>query len=742
MKKLTWYLLHITTNKQANALFDNLPEPATVIAAFDTETTGLNIGIDTPFVYVFGFADPVKKTGSAFAVDIEKQPFLARLIIAKWQEWAAKVPVYLGHNVKFDLHMMRNLGLPYRTENLLDTMFCIRYAHDAVQVEYGGPPLGLKEYATRYIDKSAGDLDKKVQSQRSIIAKDLNVRLKLCLKGIQPPPQYNAKAWTLGLIYDCFKDPTFDVWDMGEPAGEKYQQWLNEIVPPAIRWQVTGIVDTEQVPYTLVDRTLLVQYAMHDIVYTIETYLATWPVVVARENQHAIDMEKDCILPLLDMEAVGFKADKGYLLAVKERMQSYIRKQRHKMYALVNGEVLSVGQHARIKEILEGWGLSVEGTGSELLDLLSADLQREDPEKWAVPLRFIELMQELRTLEKWYATYLLRFLNNLKRTDRLYTTINQVGAVSGRVTSDFQQFPKKGIRTEDDEELFHPRRAIVVTGGDYDAIVYLDYSQIELRLQAVYTILVGCPDMNLCRAYMPYHCRNKHGELFDWNNPAHIAGWQDDWFREEDGCKWTPTDLHGAMTTTATGLQPGDEGYDIARTKVGKRTNFAKQYGATITRIRQMFPRATEAEVRKIDGAYYATFPGVKKYHEYCYNAADRAYVVNLDGVKYYGATGHKLINMLIQGSAAFFLKRKIRELWVYAIEHNVKSRYQMNIHDENSWERYKGEDTIFFEYQRIMSEWDGLPVPIVAEMEVTTTTWAQKKGVHTLNELRKHLGD
>lgn len=132
----------------------------------------------------------------------------------------------------------------------------------------------------------------------------------------------------------------------------------------------------------------------------------------------------------------------------------------------------------------------------------------------------------------------------------------------------------------------------------------------------------------------------------------------------------------------------------------------------------------------------------MKKYHEYCYAAADNAYVVNLDGVKYYGATGHKLINMLIQGSAAFFLKRKIRELWVYAIQHNVKSRYQMNIHDENSWERYKGEDTIFFEYQRIMSEWDGLPVPIVAEMEVTTTTWSQKKGVHTLDELREHLGN
>jgi DNA polymerase I-like protein with 3'-5' exonuclease and polymerase domains len=65
-----------------------------------------------------------------------------------------------------------------------------------------------------------------------------------------------------------------------------------------------------------------------------------------------------------------------------------------------------------------------------------------------------------------------------------------------------------------------------------------------------------------------------------------------------------------------------------------------------------------------------------------------------------------------------------------------------MNIHDELSWERHKTETEVFFEFQRIMQDWPDTQVPIVAEMDVTTTTWADKKGVHNLEELRLCLGD
>ena len=74
-----------------------------------------------------------------------------------------------------------------------------------------------------------------------------------------------------------------------------------------------------------------------------------------------------------------------------------------------------------------------------------------------------------------------------------------------------------------------------------------------------------------------------------------------------------------------------------------------------------MYPDKTLEECKRIDGAYYQAFPGVKSYHNYCYARAQMyAYTENLFGLRYYNVSGHKLINLLVQGSAAFYLKNKI----------------------------------------------------------------------------------
>ena len=93
-----------------------------------------------------------------------------------------------------------------------------------------------------------------------------------------------------------------------------------------------------------------------------------------------------------------------------------------------------------------------------------------------------------------------------------------------------------------------------------------------------------------------------------------------------------------------------------------------------------------------------------------------------------------------MQGSAAYYLKLKIRELYDYSKAHNLKTRWQMQIHDELSWERWEDETDIFYEFKRIMEDWPDALVPIVAEMDVSTTTWADKKGVDDIEQLRLRL--
>jgi DNA polymerase I-like protein with 3'-5' exonuclease and polymerase domains len=98
-----------------------------------------------------------------------------------------------------------------------------------------------------------------------------------------------------------------------------------------------------------------------------------------------------------------------------------------------------------------------------------------------------------------------------------------------------------------------------------------------------------------------------------------------------------------------------------------------------------------------------------------------------LFGVRYYGASGHKLKNMLIQGSGAYFLKIKIREIYDYNKEHDIKTKFQMNIHDELSFILDSPDTDIYLKYKEIMEDFPGTYIPIVADVEMTTTNWGEK---------------
>ena len=571
-----WTSITITTNKQANNMLALFKETHPEIGATDTETDGLHIIQSTPFVVQFGWLHPTLPKGYTFLVDFETHPILAYMVIQAWYNLAKELKLLAGHNIKFDLHMMANKGLPYPHDNLTDSMFFIRYGHDNLTVKHGGPPLGLKEYATRYIDRGAKQHEQLLNKEKSAIASILNnkLRVRLAPHG-RPPSKYKAATYTLGVLEQIFSDPlatpedvfTGDLWIA-------YTDWLREDVPTPIRERLFNIVESDMIPYNMLDRKTLYRYAHYDIIYTLEAIDQLLPVVQARQNWYGIDLENQLIRPLFEMERVGFKADKQYLLEARDKLKAYIIERRN-LLATLTGRTFSIGQVAVVKEVLTATGITIESTKDEIIDKIKTDLIHTDPEHPAI--KIIALIQELRTLEKWYSTYVLRFIKDLTKTDRLYTTINQVGTVSGRVTSDFQQFPSSAIIAEDETELFHPRRVVLKTGGEYTGICYLDFSQIELRFQALYTILVGHPDLNLCRAYMPYKCVNKDRVLFDPYNREHVVNWDKDWYLEEDPTQhWVATDVHAATTIEATGLTPADPDFKKLRSKIGKRVNFAK----------------------------------------------------------------------------------------------------------------------------------------------------------------------
>lgn len=731
MLKCTWTHTTITESEQLTdmvGLFMNTIDKGEVIAsAFDTETTGLHHIYDRPFLFQFGWCTKDLK-GYTYAVDLDLYPELGKRTITIWNVLVKNSPKHLGHNVKFDLHMMLNIGVPYWGDNISDTMCWIRLGSDAVPERKGGSPLGLKAFSKRYITPDAKDMDSKLQEERTAISTALNAKLKRRLN------------WTKKQIDEFFKDKLNTKADLPEDKQRAYQDWYALDLPLYLQGKITGAVTSDDIPYHVLNRANVTYYGHLDIVWTLETYLTIEPIVTVRGNLDAVKKEEENIYPLVRMERVGFKIDFNYLLTAHDNLKDYIRARREDLCRIA-GIDLKASQSVKILELLSNvFMLPVQTTNSEELSKLHSDLKHTQPDHPAI--EFIEVLQELRTLEKWYSTYIVRFIKDFREEDgKLYTSINQSGTVSGRVTSDFQQFPKDAIVTVDGREIFHPRKMVIAQDGDYDAIVYLDYSQIELRLQAFYTILIGHPDLNLCRAYSPYKCHTYVDGVrkdYDYNNPWCLKHAYDlKWYYDEDPEKhWTPLDVHGATTKIAFGIDESHPDFHALRYK-GKRVNFAKNYGAQFSKIKEMFPEYDDEQIHKIDDAYYLAFPGVKEYHQYCYNMANqRAFLTNMFGVRYYGASGHNLINMLVQGTGAYYLKWKIVQIDKYLREHNCKSELMMQIHDELQFKKHKDDDPqIFFEIKALMEEWDDTLMPIVADMEVTTTTWADKYEVGTVEE-------
>ena len=64
-----------------------------------------------------------------------------------------------------------------------------------------------------------------------------------------------------------------------------------------------------------------------------------------------------------------------------------------------------------------------------------------------------------------------------------------------------------------------------------------------------------------------------------------------------------------------------------------------------------------------------------------------------------------------------------------------------MQIHDELSWEWDPSDPPeIFFEFKEIMEDWKTSMVPIIADMEISTSTWADKQEISTLEELKERI--
>ena len=693
-QKLNYKYTHIENDTELKTLTETFKKHNPDIIVYDTETTGLHSIKDVPFLIAVGFR------GYVYTFDKRDK------YIQEFYHVAKDCKFLFAHNAKYDWHMMYNSGNEMPEDiNLADSVTLARltqYSDDLGS-------LTLESLGERYVDpesKFAGKVIKKhiskIKAKRwgemkdVLKIMDLPGRLKEVTDAYKKRVQFIPHKW----------DELFDYMDelYTEPNYEdSYKENPN----------------------------LMRNYAADDVVITLEYIFKALPVLEHVDPGLKIFTQENKLIRVVGhMERVGLKLDIPYLIESRKKMHNYQKELYKKLWAVTKVEVGS-GQHKLIKHILKvEYGIETPSVDKDHLKALVK--QYTDDGNLTIMLQTIS---KLRTVDKWLSTYVEGKLNKVYK-GRVYTSIHNAGTVTGRVSSDLQQEPKKGLKDDNGVELFHPRRAVVNEEGF--RMFYFDYSQMELRMQAHYTVELSGGDKNLCSAFVPF----MHRSMFDGRiYKLGDADWNSEEWVDENFNLWDPTDLHSATALKAFPETQkffdrggkNDPDFETPR-GYGKRCNFLKNYGGGAGAVMDSLG-VSEEIANKLDKGYYEAFPLIRDYQRWVEDElSQKGWIENIFGRRYYMRSSnwfYKVYNYMIQGGCADVMKEKEIEVFEFFKAHpELKSKMVLPVHDEVQVAIAHGEEWIAPLIKEIMEDTlSYLPtIPMICDVEFTDSNWADKE--------------
>ena len=684
---------------------------------YDTETDGLHIKTSKPFLVSMGFKKDNVKEVITMEYNISIMQRLWQLI--KYSELKDNAD-FIGigaHNAKFDYHMMENGGSSIPED--IDLFDSITVARLTEYVDEHAS-MSLETLGSKYVDPEAKFAGKIIKDLIKEMNKERRKQLREDIMNAFPDDGFCT------ITKSGKKKATGKLSKLIESYDKTRTQFLNDDDP------YFKFIDEHYRPANYKDvyekePELMRSYAADDIVIGLEYLEKAMPTLLKVDKDLTVTKrEGKLIRAVAWMEDTGLKVDVDYVLNCRKNMIAY----RDLLYfelQMYTGEDFSVGQHEFIKKLLLAkYKIKTDKADEKALKYIKEHTDIEEVKD------ICSNILELRTLDKWISTYVDGKLNAVIN-GRIYTDINNNGAVSGRVSCDMQQQPKEALFDRDGNELFHPRRMFVCDDGF--CLAFCDESQMELRVQAYYTIIHASePDLLMCRAYMPYNCYNENSTKFDYTNPEHIKNYaKHQWYECMTGKEWIPTDLHSATTKNAfPELEEGTPEFKHHR-KLGKRANFLKVYQGGVDALMNALDVSREV-AEKLDKAFYKSFPKIREYQEWVTeHLSQYGYVENLYGRRYYMDDSrfyYKACNYLIQGTCADMVKTFEIRVWEYLTKNNLKSRLVLPIHDELMVAVANDEMFVIEEVKRIMEDVTDVikSIPMISEPEMSTTNWAEKK--------------
>ncbi len=359
---------------------------------------------------------------------------------------------------------------------------------------------------------------------------------------------------------------------------------------------------------------------------------------------------------LADMEMTGVLLDLPFFEKMSGELTTRLGEIEKEVYALV-GKPFNINSTQQLSDVLfNKLGLKADASWKTASGFYSTNAEVLESLSGQHPV--VDLVLEHRELSKLKSTYVDALPSAVdEKTGRVHTSYSQVGAVTGRLSSNNPNLQNIPIRSELGRRV---RNGFIAEKGN--VLLSVDYSQIELRIVA---------------------------------HMAQDAGMLEAFRRGQD--------IHA--TTAAAIYNIPLEQVTKDQRRHAKAINFGLIYGMSafgLTRSTDL----TLAEAEDFVAAYFRQFPGIKKYLDGIRRqAAEQGYVETLLGRRRYfpalkGQMNRNLrnreereaINAPIQGTAADIMKIAMVRLPSALKEAKLKAQMLLQVHDELVLECPRGE--------------------------------------------------
>lgn len=503
------------------------------------------------------------------------------------------------------------------------------------------------------------------------------------------------------------------------------KNWLKENDPTVISHKYVKN-SKEDVDYSYVPIIIMSQYAALDTYLTVRVYDYLMDNLVMTPKQTPLYInELRLTKVLIDVERAGTPVDVPYLRDLRTTLETDISDLEASIREELGAPELNLGSTKQLAEAFQDYGIALtekSDKGNLKLDArILSDLAADHP--------VANKILEIRGKTKIKDTYCTGIIDRVGPDGVLHCTFRQ-NVSTGRMSCanpSLQVIPRRDTSI---------RRAFLNKGDEW-VYVFLDYSQIEIRLTAHYS-----QDPILLDAYSKNHDIHTRTmcEMFGYDYD-YVVELFDEVKRSELG----DTHPRWGEFKRAKSLRDG----------VAKVVGFSIIYGTGPRGLAsQINPRPDEhkdldepswiAQCKSYITTYLDKYAGVRKFvrdairHVNQYGQVTNQfgrirhlpmiYARRLSGdpeLRWMeGKAERQAPNALIQGEAADLFKHAVVK--VHAFLKPYKTHIVNFVHDEIQLFLHRTEMHLLPEIKRLMEDFK-YHVPIVTDIEYSTTTWADK---------------